>query len=565
MVGRALPPGCTTQRTRESPSWRKRQRKRLKPSCECQPTSPGDHQPFRHNRRPRPKLPPPSPPPSSLQPPLFTSATRTTTRVTSHPTGSCSQLPPAYLGLDQETVTNQPLPRISGISPGGARGIGAARSLWHLFLFHPFLHPPLRQQNRDWTARRWFLNQREGGGCILVHITFEVHCLSRLGTTTQGVHCHQGPEFHSWTRARLHLQRHIAQKAVTPFSFSPFASPTAAPAKQGLDSQKVILNQREGRRVHLGHITFEVHWSSRLGSTTQGVHCHQRRSLIPEARRTKVHLGHNTWRCTVLLAWVLQDGEFTVTNNWVSFLTKSLDYICNVTSHRRLWLFLSHLFSFFFTQPLRQQPRDWPARRWLSTTEKDEGASWAQHLWGALLFSPGYYNTGSSPSPKITFHSLSYSLIARATSHRTEGCDAFLPLTFSLSLTAAPQRKKTVGNQSCCSLGTFVCHLGRFVGDQKKKQKTLTTHSATGAVITDLGRASRSGLVTLYSVPPPAVTNPNKPSKIASFGRASRSGLVALHSVPPPQSTIHPLTRTEGKTTTTLDNALGDGCCYHRP
>ena len=39
----------------------------------------------------------------------------------------------------------------------------------------------------------------------------------------------------------------------------------------------------------------------------------------------------------------------------------------------------------------------------------------------------------------------------------------------------------------------------------------------------------------------------NKPSKIASFGRASRSGLVALHSVPPPQSTIHPLTRPREK------------------
>ena len=39
----------------------------------------------------------------------------------------------------------------------------------------------------------------------------------------------------------------------------------------------------------------------------------------------------------------------------------------------------------------------------------------------------------------------------------------------------------------------------------------------------------------------------NKHSKIASFGRASRSGLVALHSVPPPQSRIHPLTRTREK------------------
>ena len=112
-------PGCTTQRTRESPSWRKRQRKRLKPSCECQPTSPGDHQPFRHNRGPGPVCLPLHHRPAVYSLP-FHKCHADYHEGTSHPTGSCSQLPPAYLGLDQETVTNQPLPRISGISPGGA-------------------------------------------------------------------------------------------------------------------------------------------------------------------------------------------------------------------------------------------------------------------------------------------------------------------------------------------------------------------------------------------------------------------------------------------------------------
>ena len=112
-------PGCTTQRTRESPTWRKRQRKRLKPSCECQPTSPGDHQPFRHNRGPGPVCLPLHHRPAVYSLP-FHKCHADYHEGTSHPTGSCSQLPPASLGLDQETVTNQPLPRISGISPGGA-------------------------------------------------------------------------------------------------------------------------------------------------------------------------------------------------------------------------------------------------------------------------------------------------------------------------------------------------------------------------------------------------------------------------------------------------------------
>ena len=181
-------------------------------------------------------------------------------------------------------------------------------------------------------------------------------------------------------------------------------------------------------------------------------------------------LGTTPWRCTALLAWVLQHREFTVTTDCVSF-----------------------------------------------------------------------------PSP---------SLITSAKPHRTDGCDAFLPLTFSFTHrcpATEKKRKQTVGNQSCCSLGDVCLSIGEVCWEK-------TTHSATGTVITDLGRASRSGLVNLERSAA-AITNPtispqkSHPSDVVSRRRSSRSTPTDLNTPPKKNTQKH----------TPLDNALGAGCCTHKP
>ena len=467
-------PGCTTQRTRESPSWRKRQRKRLKPSCECQPTSPGDHQPFRHNRGPGPVCLTLHHRPAVYSLP-FHKCHADYHEGTSHPTGSCSQLPPAHLGLVQETVTKQPLPRISGISPGGAEELVlpwrcialltwvlqhrefTVTKYWVSFL-HRSLIPSAKSHRTGGCDAFFFLTfffayrcaskpeigQQEGDSqptrrrtVHLGHNTLEVHCSSRLGATTQGVHCHQGlTELQSRTRDRYHLQSHIAQKVVTAFSFTLFFAYRCA-SKIEIGLQKGDSQPTRRTRAHLGHITLEV-------------------------------------RCS--FAWLVQHREFIVTKDWLSFLSQRL--ITPATSHRTEGCDTFFFRTFFLHPPLRQQNTDWTARRWLSTNEKDEGASWAQHLGGALLlevFSPGYYNTGNSLSPQTAFPSWAH-VCLHLQSHIAQTVVTLFfhsPFSFTHRCPATEEKKnKQLATSRAAVWGRVFVNWGGLLGTQKKKQHT---------------------------------------------------------------------------------------------
>ena len=443
-------PGCTTQRTRESPSWRKRQRKRLKPSCECQPTSP--------------KRPPPSPPPSSLQPPL-SQVPRGLPRGYLSPYRFLQSTSACLLGTgpgdgDQSTAAAH-----LGYKPWRCRGIGAARSFWHVCFLSPSSSPTAAPAKQGLDSQKVILNQREGRGCILG--TTPLRCTALLAWVLQHREFTVTKDWVSFFNQSLiaSATSHCTEGCDTFFFFTLFFTHRCA-SKTGIGQPEGDSQPTRRTRVHLGPITFEVHWSSRLGSTTQGVHCHQRRSFIPEARRTKVHLGHNTWRCTALLAWVLQDGEFTVTNNWVSFLTKVGLHLQRHIAPKVVTFSFS---PFFFTQrcasnpEIGQQEGDCqPPRR---TREHLGHNTFEVHCSSRL----GTTTQGVHRHQRLRFTlELQFDCTCNVTSHRRLWR---LPSThLFLSLTAAPQRKKDSRQPVVLQLGDFCLSLGEVCWRPKKKK-----------------------------------------------------------------------------------------------
>ena len=222
-------------------------------------------------------------------------------------------------------------------------------------------------------------------------------------------------------------------------------------------------------------------------------------------------LGTTPWRCTALLAWVLQHREFTVTTDCVSFLSPSL--ITSAKPHRTDGCDAFLPLTFFFHSPL---PRN--------GEKKKKTNSWQPVV---LQFGDVCLSLGEVCWKKKTTHSATGTVITDLGRASRSGLVTLERSAAAITNpTTSPQKShpsdvRRVADSSLSIVSRRRSSRSSPTDLNTKKKKThknthhLTTHSAPGAVRTNLGRASRSGLVTLERVPPPQL--PSQPQAVKNF------------------------------------------------